>query len=499
MRIDSLKNLKDLDEISFEDKPITGIFGPNCCGKSTILHALACCYQPPAGSENHAYTFQEFFVPNTDAIWKGSRLVLTHSYTYGSADYKRAETTYEKRTVQWAPRRYKRPARHAVYLGVGSCVPQIELQRSDKKVNYTTITKTDVVSELVRKAMAKVLNRKYDEINEHTAGARRYCGVRSSGIRYSALSMGAGEQRLFHLLDAVFSSPKFGLILVDELDLLLHGDALERFLNVVSERATAKKLQIVFTSHREMLLDFPELVNVRHIHNQGGKTRCLNETKPDAVRRLTGKQAKPLEILVEDDLATAIVNKVAGQLGMKRFVATTRFGAALNGFVVLAGMILKGAEVVDCLCVLDGDVYTTEAEREERARQVICGDSPEAAKQRVALLEAVTQLALLQGQSPEMYLHGLLVGLDEASLDPEGRELVSLAREIEVPENSHDYLRRAIEELGLGHEDGYRRVVDLVATTPEWSEYVKPVSEWLESKRDAVGADALAGDGGAAT
>lgn len=40
MQIEYLKNLKNLDEISFEDEPITGIFGPNCCGKSTVLHAL---------------------------------------------------------------------------------------------------------------------------------------------------------------------------------------------------------------------------------------------------------------------------------------------------------------------------------------------------------------------------------------------------------------------------------------------------------------------------
>lgn len=40
-----LKGLHNV-EISFTDKPITAIFGVNGCGKSTILHALACLYRP---------------------------------------------------------------------------------------------------------------------------------------------------------------------------------------------------------------------------------------------------------------------------------------------------------------------------------------------------------------------------------------------------------------------------------------------------------------------
>ena len=41
LHIDKLKGLENLD-ISFEDKNVTAIFGANGCGKSTILHALAC-------------------------------------------------------------------------------------------------------------------------------------------------------------------------------------------------------------------------------------------------------------------------------------------------------------------------------------------------------------------------------------------------------------------------------------------------------------------------
>ena len=53
LAIERLKGIRGLDEISFEDKPLTGIFGPNGIGKSTVLHALAAAYRTPKGAESN--------------------------------------------------------------------------------------------------------------------------------------------------------------------------------------------------------------------------------------------------------------------------------------------------------------------------------------------------------------------------------------------------------------------------------------------------------------
>lgn len=45
VKFTQLKGLKNLD-IHFGNKKVTAIFGVNGCGKSTILHALACLYRP---------------------------------------------------------------------------------------------------------------------------------------------------------------------------------------------------------------------------------------------------------------------------------------------------------------------------------------------------------------------------------------------------------------------------------------------------------------------
>ena len=77
VRIKRLKNLIDL-EFSFGDFPVTAILGPNGNGKSTVLHALACAFQPHDIGEN--YKFSNFFLPHPDALWQGSEIEIVHSY-----------------------------------------------------------------------------------------------------------------------------------------------------------------------------------------------------------------------------------------------------------------------------------------------------------------------------------------------------------------------------------------------------------------------------------
>ena len=115
--IKELKCLKDVD-ISFEDKAVTAILGPNGHGKSTILHALACCYQPINKNITSNYRFSDFFLPNTDAQWQGSELTLTHSYRNGREESTNNKTVYRKKTDRWKPIYARRPEREVYYIGI---------------------------------------------------------------------------------------------------------------------------------------------------------------------------------------------------------------------------------------------------------------------------------------------------------------------------------------------------------------------------------------------
>ncbi|MFW5664016.1 MAG: AAA family ATPase, partial [Coleofasciculus sp.] len=119
---ESLKNLRDFS-INFESKRLTAILGPNGCGKSTILHALACCYQPIDESKSINYKFSYFFPPTTDFNWQGSNLIMTHSYRVGRNEHESVETEYEKQADRWKPIYKRRPSRHVSFIGIKTCVP----------------------------------------------------------------------------------------------------------------------------------------------------------------------------------------------------------------------------------------------------------------------------------------------------------------------------------------------------------------------------------------
>lgn len=69
----SFKKLKGLQEANFTfGEYLTAIMGVNGSGKTTVIHALACAYQPPENGNGENHKFPDFFIPNTDSLWTGS-------------------------------------------------------------------------------------------------------------------------------------------------------------------------------------------------------------------------------------------------------------------------------------------------------------------------------------------------------------------------------------------------------------------------------------------
>ncbi|MBE9062313.1 AAA family ATPase [cf. Phormidesmis sp. LEGE 11477] len=479
LEIKKLKNIKDFS-ISFESKNITGILGPNGYGKSTILHALACCFQP-SDEDHEDYKFSNFFLPHPDALWTGSELKVVHTYKQERNLHDRVEKIYGKSSDRWKPRYVNRPVRNVYYFGVDSCVPLIEAEKRKGRIHYSTNqVSEDIVNLILRKA-SQCLNRQYTAYNIHDSGkGKKFIGVEANGVRYSALSMSAGEQKIFLLLEKIFRAEKYSLILIDELDLLLHDSAMKNLIEVVSERAESHCLQVVFTTHRESILEMSNLINIRHIFGTPDKTLCFNETKPDAINRLTGTQPRLIEIFVEDDLAVAIVKKAAAQLGISRHVSIQRFGAAVNCFTVLAGLVLSGQSCENSIFVLDGDVYRTEEDKIKQLKAVLTGSDNNAKSLRESSLSKVKCFNLPEGTKPEKYIHSIIIDLCPSN--NEHLEIVNVAKQIIAVNNDHKYVDDIICRLDWDRRTGLSKIIDLVSTTSAWDIYVSDIKGWLQSK-----------------
>lgn len=484
--IEKLKGISGLQEIRFDEKPLTAILGPNGCGKSTILHALACCYQPPEQGIQPNWRFKDFFTPTTDATWAGSSLTLVHSYRDGVQVFGEVRTPYKKDLDRWVPRYERRPHRPLAFIGIRTCVPTIEQETYSNIIRYVTSPHED--AQPIMDKMSLVFNRRYVEVNVHKAASgRQYNGlVLEGGARYSSLAMGAGEQRALYMLLIVYGAPKYALILIDEIDLLLHTAALKELLKIIHERADEMSLQVVFTTHREAVLELPEYVSIKHLHTVGGKTYCFSNTKPDAMQRLTGAPHRALEIFVEDEMARAIVGQVLISMQMKRFTTITPFGAATNCFTLAAGLMLSGNyNFAHQLFVLDGDVYTSPEAKLERANSALSGTEADAADRRQQIVGAVRQFCPMAGiaQAPEPQLHMMIRTLP-APLDDEAQEVVQIANQIQVVDDTHSFIGKIIEALNYDRVVSLALIVRVASRSPHWPGYIQGVQAWLEALRD---------------
>lgn len=475
LHIDKLKGLEGFD-ISFEDKNITAIFGENGCGKSTVLHALACFYRAEDPNAETNY-FTRFFKKVGGAAWAGSK--MTAQFTINDIS---STIVYEKAADRWKPRINQRLQRNTYYIGIDSCVPSIE-KETVTKTSYSMNTTEDVANKnLIIRAASQIMGRCYEDYAKPHCGKRKYKKVNvRGGIQYTSLSMGAGEQRIFTILDKIYSAPEYSLILVDELDLTMHTTAFMRLLDIMVSVARERKLQIVFTTHREEIASRTD-INIRHIWKPANQNQslCLNQTNPMCIYRLNGTIQKPYEVYVEDDLAEAIVNSVLREEKILNYVKVIRFGDASNAFSVAAGLHIQGQLSDKQLIIIDGDVYRTQEEKLKIMKKRYSGNEAGKDEVRQIAVSSIKQFNLPANEHPEHFLWSILKTKQGL--------LAEFANRIFPNANDqHRYLYEIYELQGESRPVFLKELVELLQTDPAWNNYVSEVRTWAQRSRVNIG------------
>lgn len=484
-RLDSVtfRKLKNLHEISIEFSPnrITGIFGSNGCGKSTVLHALAGIYKPVANSSRVDFKFISFFLPTTLGTWSGSEFEIQYSMIQGDGNMHPADPKiYKKENDRWSPRYERRPAREVFYIGINSCVPDMEKETRKSRLQLLEQVLGDLnLTTRLKEISSYVMNRSYEDIKQYEAGKKIYKGLKLCGTTYSSLYMGAGEQRILEILRIVLTAPDYSLILIDEIDLTLHTEALIRLMSQLNTIADEKKLQIVFTSHREELLSC-DFINIRHLINDtnDGKTKlCIDRTTPDCIRRITGNAPRTIEFLVEDDLAEAMIRQILRHKKIEAYCSVTRYGSIENSFRVGAGLILRGESLDNTIIVTDGDQYRDEASKRLAINQLITGQDAVSDQRRNLLNEKIKQFNIPPAIKPEVYITDLLKTLPDQT-----SPLIPLIKNLGVVNNHHELLNQPIYNSGMPKEVALSHIANIFSELPEWNNYVHDISEWIDDR-----------------
>lgn len=346
LRIDGLRGWEGQPiEFNF---PIMAIVGENGAGKSTIIQAAASVYKSP---DNKGKFASDYFAYTTwDQL---PDVTIRYAYREGLNN---KENSIRRRSSRWLGNR-NRPMRPVEYIDLS------RVQPVSVRVGYTKIAKTKHFEESsavfepnrVRR-LSEVLGRHYDEAKMARANIdpkRSVPVVSKQGISYSGYHQGAGETTVFEFLEADF--PKYGLVLIDEVESSLHPRSQRRLIRALAEICRERELQIILTTHSPIVLDELPLESRLYVMETAGKRQVISSVSPQfAMTKMDDRSYPECDLYVEDVAAGTMLAEILAYHAKDTFTRCQiiPYGAASVGYAL--GQMVNKFPRASCVYV-DGD------------------------------------------------------------------------------------------------------------------------------------------------
>lgn len=127
---------------------------------------------------------------------------------------------------------------------------------------------------------------------------------------YTGFDMGSGESSLIVLLSRLQTAPPGTLVIIEEVELGLHAEAQKRLVEVLLGYCERKKLQIVCTTHSEVVIDaVPRRARVLVRRSGDGIEAIDNVSTRFAVHEMAGEAQPEVMIYCEDRFAAQIIEE----------------------------------------------------------------------------------------------------------------------------------------------------------------------------------------------
>lgn len=500
-----IQSLKGIDNCSIEfppDKKITAIMGMNGSGKSTIIHALACCFKPRQSTSKENNRFSDFFTPHDENNWQGSGFTA-HFYagTLGNnganilfipsaAPHSVISLDYRK-VRRWMPIYERRPVKESIYLGLQTLGTLSDDLAASRHSRYRSIAwGPEHLKNRILASMSRVMDADYTDLMTCTSvrGGFSFIKLTKNGITYTEHTMGAGEKRVWEVLRAAHDPllhPN-GLLLIDELDVLLHEKAFCKLVDELIFIAERSLLEVVFSTHRESVIQFKRRLNIISIFNMGTGIQAFPGVSADALRQLSDLQPEMVNVFVEDELARTAVYVLLEREALTDKVDVELFGAAENSAVVLAGLLLSGRDISNAICILDGDVYRTPEARLEIIQKCLTG--MDRMQQWNIVLNRMFEFGLShfpQKGAPEYNHKRWFEAIDVTTVHEEERaefsRLKQFSQSIRGIVDWHDYyvqLNRLARKPAIEHT-----VLSFISKySPHWDSYTREVRREIQAR-----------------
>ncbi len=437
--------------------PVVAIVGENGSGKSTVLQAAAAVYK---SSPKDRYASD--FYPDTPY----ERIVgatIRFSYRQGTQSQTHA---VRKPSNRWRGNP-DRPERQVEYVDLR------RIQPVGARVGYSKLLKTGVsegtfkpfdVARLAR--LTNIVGKNYigAGISVTDAGSDKPIPVLEvQGLRYSGFHQGAGEIAAAELLAVDY--PRYGIVLIDELETSLHPRAQRRLMRDLARIAREQELQIVLTTHSPYILDeLPPEARIYLMDGAGGKTAVVGVSPEFAMTRMDDEQHPECDVYVEDTKAATLVSEIL-VVSDRELLSRSKiipYGAASVG-MALGIMASQNRFPRPSLVYLDGDQAAAPG------CIVIPGeDAPERVVFEALCSANWPDIASRIGRSPSETIDALNVSMTMA--------------------NHHDWVKLAADRLTLGGDILWQALAASWAKNCSSSEERQIVSQPIRDALDAASA-----------
>jgi hypothetical protein len=184
--------------------------------------------------------------------------------------------------------------------------------------------------------LSNILGHRYDQAKMALADVdleRRIPVLRRTNSAYSGYHQGQGETTIAELIQA--DLPRYGLVLIDEIESSLHPRAQRRLIRDVATVCRERELQIILTTHSPYVLEeLPREARLQIFEQDGMRQAMIGVSPEFALSRMDDVNHPECEIYVEDQAAKTFLMEMLSQRDpdLASRLLITPFGAASVGY-----------------------------------------------------------------------------------------------------------------------------------------------------------------------
>lgn len=378
LKIKGIKNIVTCDIDLPLDRGLYAIVGENGCGKSTIMQAMSLLVKPSSWRSFKTFDFSSDSMIDIDVDGKTDNWFVSGAEwkTQGSEDGEMQTSNYF----------------HGFYEGsifYGSRFYDYNLVDSFlRKGSFSSLIRG--ADDFVIQTLSYILHgdkTHYKELykinSKKTALENGFRGIpyflKCEDRFISQYNMSSGESMLISLIDFInnmterkrYLSKKPLLFLIDEAELALHPAAIDRLITLFNDLIKRVNMVVFFSTHSTEIINRINPENIFMIENKNGTITSVNPCYPNyAIRNLYVPNGYDFIILVEDDLAKAVVERLirANNMCTSRLwyvIPSGDWGQTLRlqNDIQRSKLLGVGKRVIS---ILDGDI---QVEGDKKARE----------------------------------------------------------------------------------------------------------------------------------